>query len=299
MSMSMGGGGVKAEPNVTPMIDVMLVLLIIFMIVIPALNAGFTATPPKGQNLKPHPEEDQDQVLGIDSKGQYYLNKKPLPNADLETRLKAIYDTRQVDKIMYLKAHKELKYEKVIDALDIAAHRRCARDRYDYRPDSGYEVDGCRRQRAAGRDEGRKALMSMSAGGDKGLTNEPNVTPMIDVLLVLLIIFMMIIPLSRKAIDVQLPDPTPTKEPPSNKPDQIVLEVLPGGSGATFAINKAPVDHAGLGQRLKEIYENRPEKILFVKGDPEVTYQDVIFAMDMARGAGVLVIGAAPKPAGK
>jgi biopolymer transport protein ExbD len=118
----MGGGGVKAEPNVTPMIDVMLVLLIIFMIVIPALNAGFTAVPPLAQNLKPHPEEDQDQVLGIDQNGQYYLNKKPLPNADLADRLKEIYDKRQVDKIMYLKAHKDLKYEKVLDAIDIAAH---------------------------------------------------------------------------------------------------------------------------------------------------------------------------------
>jgi biopolymer transport protein ExbD len=121
MAMSMGGGGVKAEPNVTPMIDVMLVLLIIFMIVIPAMNAGFNAIPPTGQNLKPHPEEDQDQVLGIDKDGQYYLNKKPLPNADLGDRLKQIYDARQVDKIMYLKAHKELKYSKVIDAIDIAA----------------------------------------------------------------------------------------------------------------------------------------------------------------------------------
>jgi biopolymer transport protein TolR len=122
MAMSMGGGGVKAEPNVTPMIDVMLVLLIIFMIVIPALNAGFNAIPPQAQNLKPHPEEDQDQVLGIDKDGQYYLNKKPLPNADLGARLKEIYDNRQIDKVMYLKAHKELKYEKVLDAIDVAAH---------------------------------------------------------------------------------------------------------------------------------------------------------------------------------
>jgi biopolymer transport protein TolR len=137
--------------------------------------------------------------------------------------------------------------------------------------------------------------MAMGAGGsDKGLTNEPNVTPMIDVLLVLLIIFMMIIPLSRKAIDVQLPDPTPTKEPPNSKPDQIVLEVLPG---PTFQINKAPVDKAGLGARIKEIYAERPEKIMFLKGDPDVTYQDVIFAMDQARGGGVKVIGATPKPA--
>ncbi len=122
MSMSMGGGGVKAEPNVTPMIDVMLVLLIIFMIVVPAINAGFTAVPPLGVNLKPHPEEDQDQVLGIDNKGRYYLNKRPIPNEELADRLKKIYDARTTDKILYLKAHKELKYEKIIDALDIASH---------------------------------------------------------------------------------------------------------------------------------------------------------------------------------
>jgi biopolymer transport protein TolR len=142
--------------------------------------------------------------------------------------------------------------------------------------------------------------MSMSAGSDKGLTNEPNVTPMIDVLLVLLIIFMMIIPLSRKAIDVQLPDPTPTKEPPNQKPDQIVLEVLPAAGGASYVINKnITADKSNLLQQLKTIYDPRPEKIIFIKGDPDVTYQDVIFAMDMARGAGVKVIGAAPKSTGK
>jgi biopolymer transport protein ExbD len=103
------------------MIDVMLVLLIIFMLVIPAINAGFNAIPPQGQNLAPHPEEDADQVLGIDSEGKYYLNKKPIKNEDLGSLLSRIYETRTVDKIMYLKAHNELKYEKVIDALDIAA----------------------------------------------------------------------------------------------------------------------------------------------------------------------------------
>ncbi len=80
--------------------------------------------------------------------------------------------------------------------------------------------------------------MAMSTGQRGGLTNEPNVTPMIDVLLVLLIIFMIIIPLSRKAIDVQLPDPTPSKEPPRRTIDQIVLEIHPGG---VMDINKQPV----------------------------------------------------------
>ena len=122
MAMSMGGGGgVKAEPNVTPMIDVMLVLLIIFMIVIPTISAGFNAQPPQGVNLKPRPEENEDQVLGISADGQYYLNKAPIKNETLGEKLKAIYDVRTIDKILYVKADKNLEYVKVIDALDIAA----------------------------------------------------------------------------------------------------------------------------------------------------------------------------------
>jgi biopolymer transport protein TolR len=122
MAMSTGGGhGVKAEPNVTPMIDVMLVLLIIFMLVVPAIAAGFQAVPPQGINLKAHPEEDEDQVLGIDANGQYFLNKKPIRNETLPEQLKRIYDARTVDKILYVKADKNLDYSKVLDAVDIAA----------------------------------------------------------------------------------------------------------------------------------------------------------------------------------
>ena len=139
--------------------------------------------------------------------------------------------------------------------------------------------------------------MSMSTGG-AGLTNEPNVTPMIDVLLVLIIIFMVILPMSRKAIDVQLPDPTPSVAPANSTSNQIVLEVKPDPAGSKdpiFAVNTAVVAKDKLLERLTEIYKGRPEKILFIKGDPAVTFQDVIYAMDMARGAGVLVIGATPR----
>ena len=123
MAMSTGSGGsVKAEPNVTPMIDVMLVLLIIFMLVVPAISAGFQAIPPQGTNLKPHPEEERDQVLGIDANGQYFLNKAPIQNSTLGQRLKTIYETREEDKLLYVKAHKDLEYSKVLDALDIASH---------------------------------------------------------------------------------------------------------------------------------------------------------------------------------
>ena len=135
--------------------------------------------------------------------------------------------------------------------------------------------------------------MNVSAVAENTLSNEPNVVPMIDILLVLLIIFMLVIPLSRKAIDLQLPDPNP---PPSSGPPpaQIVLEVLPNGQ---FLVNKQPVQKAALAAELKKIYDPRPEKIIFVKGDPTVKYADVIWAMDVSRGAGVKVIGIPPKEA--
>ena len=134
--------------------------------------------------------------------------------------------------------------------------------------------------------------MSMATNAaENSLTNEINVTPMIDVLLVLLIIFMLVIPLSRKAIDLQLADPNP---PPSAgpPPSQIVMEVLPGGR---FLVNKQPIAKASLGAELKKIFDPRREKIIFVKGDPKVKYEDVIWAMDTARGSGVKVIGIPPK----
>jgi biopolymer transport protein TolR len=122
MGMSVStGGGVKAEPNVVPMIDVMLVLLIIFMVVTPAIASGFQATPPAGVNLKAHPEVDTDQVLGIDKNGQYYLNKEPIENAKLGEFLSNIYSQRTVDQILYVKADKDLKYGAILEAMDVAS----------------------------------------------------------------------------------------------------------------------------------------------------------------------------------
>jgi biopolymer transport protein TolR len=133
--------------------------------------------------------------------------------------------------------------------------------------------------------------MAMSANTGDQMSAEPNVTPMIDVLLVLLIIFMIIVPMSRKAVDLQLPprDPPPPTTQPS---DQIVLEVSAEGA---YMINKSPVSKAGLDARIHEIYDRRPEKVLFVKGDPKAKYQTIIEAMDVVRGAGVVVIGVPPK----
>ena len=134
--------------------------------------------------------------------------------------------------------------------------------------------------------------MAMATGGAAGLSNEINVTPMIDVLLVLLIIFMAVLPSMRKAIDVQLPDPNPTVAPINSKSDQIVLEISPGDK---YAINTEVVPHDRLAARIKEIYDNRPEKIIFIKGNQGVKYGAIIEAMDFARGSGVKIIGIPPK----
>ena len=132
--------------------------------------------------------------------------------------------------------------------------------------------------------------MGAKVGESGGLNNEPNVVPMIDVMLVLLVIFMLVQQV-RKAIDIQLPDPNPAVAAANSASNQIVLEVLPGEQ---FAVNREPVSKDDLLKRLTEIYEARPEKIIFVKGDPKVQFQDVIYAMDVARGAGVKVIGVPP-----
>src|SRR5919199_969089 len=103
--------------------------------------------------------------------------------------------------------------------------------------------------------------MAMSGGGGGNLTNEINVTPMIDVLLVLLIIFMMLVPMLRKAIDLQLPDPTPAPASTTPNPNQIVLQIEKGG---TYKINAEAVpDKQRLSARHKEIFDPRPDKIIF------------------------------------
>jgi biopolymer transport protein TolR len=122
---SVGSGGssvtsVKSDINVTPMIDVMLVLLIIFMIVTPLIAAGFKATMPKGKNLDPRPEGDNEVVLGIDEAGRYFLNGRPLPEGTLGDQLRSIFQARTEDKILYFKADNHLKYAKVQEAVETA-----------------------------------------------------------------------------------------------------------------------------------------------------------------------------------
>jgi biopolymer transport protein TolR len=124
----------KNEPNVVPMIDIMLVLLIIFMIVTPIISSGMQATMPYAKEIQDRPEEDGDVVLGIDTRGAYFLDagtgeiRRVCGSGDascdqealLEQYLRAVYDARTKDKILYLRAHSELDYGVIQDAVEIA-----------------------------------------------------------------------------------------------------------------------------------------------------------------------------------
>jgi biopolymer transport protein ExbD len=111
---------IQAAPNVTPMIDVMLVLLILFMVVTPMMMDGFTVEPPNAANLREHPDDSKDVTLGIDAQGRYYLNKQPVDASALPSALRSIFTPERGDYVLYLKADRNLDYAKVLGALDVA-----------------------------------------------------------------------------------------------------------------------------------------------------------------------------------
>src|SRR2546425_10807969 len=134
--------------------------------------------------------------------------------------------------------------------------------------------------------------MAMGVGGSGGgLTSDINVTPMIDVLLVLLIIFMITLPLSRRAFDVQVPLEQQQQKKQSRS-DQIVLELTADGG---YAINKQPYGFAQLDAAFHQIFDTPPDKPPFIQAAPNRKHGEVIQAMDVGHGAGVQVIGFTPE----
>ena len=124
MGSSGGGEGLSSEINVTPLIDVLLVLLIIFMIVTPLIAAGFQATIPRSANPENRPEGEGEVKLGIDKDGKFWLDlgsgPKQIPDDQLPERLQTVYETHTQDKILFLKADQNIEFGRVQQAIEIA-----------------------------------------------------------------------------------------------------------------------------------------------------------------------------------
>ena len=134
--------------------------------------------------------------------------------------------------------------------------------------------------------------MAMTTGGGGGYSADINVTPMIDILLVLLIIFMVIVPVTPKGLDALVPQPPKDPQKQQQNDRTIVVQILyRPGAAPTYKINETEVNKGDLLAKLTDIYSNRAERVMFVKGDDDINFSSVADVIDIAHEANVDHIG--------
>jgi biopolymer transport protein ExbD len=132
----------------------------------------------------------------------------------------------------------------------------------------------------------------MSIGGGGGPKSDINMTPMIDVLLVLIIIFMVITPLTPKGLEALVPQPPPPNSKPNEADDRTIVVTI--NKDQTMLVNTEPIQENMLQKRLEDIFKTRAERVMFVKGDPDIEYKLVAEVIDIAHGAGIDKVGLMP-----